>query len=73
MQNMTAKPIKVSSYRNEATYTYNGRYITTERKTDRKYACGLVRSTSYTSTRVDGKMISGGLKDAVRMIDGGKI
>jgi hypothetical protein len=73
MQNTTEKPVKVSSYRGETIYTYKGHRIYTERKTERTYSCGLCRSTSWTSTHVGSKAISGGLKDAVRLINAGKI
>jgi hypothetical protein len=69
----TTKPTKVSAYRGEATYTYKGHHIYTKRKTKRTYACGMCRTHSYTLTTVGTKHISGGLKDAVRLIDSGKI
>jgi len=65
------KPRKVCDYRGQKTWIYKGRTITSE--THRK-GCYPYKVRTWTSSYIDGKHhVCGGLREAVKLIDSGKL
>lgn len=66
------KAVKVSSHKNEASYTFGDWMIYVERRQSSTYACGLRRTVSSSTwsahNKADGRSLSfqsGGIKQAV--------
>jgi hypothetical protein len=70
------KPVKVSSYRGESTYTFGKWLVYTKRRSESTYSCGMRRTTSWTTWSAhtrgteDAKFAdgTGGIRDAAKAL-----